>query len=298
MISRRVDDWFRRQKDVLDPLAETLHKSVHGAYRAAGKPGRKAEDALHGTWLGHPLHPLLVTVPIGAGFVASLLDALEVATDDEGYGKAADVVMALAVASGYAAIAAGWTDWHRTSGMIRRVGLVHGLMNETATTMLTASVIARRTGRRELGRALGWSALGIVAGGAYLGGHMVYRHKMGTDHTKGLEVPQEFTRVVALDDLPDGQLHGADVKGTPVVLLRRGQNVQAIVGRCSHLGGPLAEGELLSDERHGDCVKCPWHDSVFRLSDGSVVHGPAVYPEPAFEVRVREGQVEVRAVQA
>ncbi|WP_460920090.1 Rieske (2Fe-2S) protein [Pontibacter brevis] len=44
-----------------------------------------------------------------------------------------------------------------------------------------------------------------------------------------------------------------------------------------------------------DCsVRCPWHDSVFSLEDGSVVHGPATEPQPKFEVRVKAGQIEVR----
>jgi hypothetical protein len=41
-------------------------------------------------------------------------------------------------------------------------------------------------------------------------------------------------------------------------------------------------------------VRCPWHGSVFRLSDGWNVRGPATAPQPSFESRITDGRVEVR----
>jgi nitrite reductase/ring-hydroxylating ferredoxin subunit len=79
------------------------------------------------------------------------------------------------------------------------------------------------------------------------------------------------------------------VADAPVLLYRDGAEISAIGAVCSHAGGPLDEG---STEDH--CVRCPWHDSVFDLRDGSVVHGPATYPEPGFDVRERDGQIELR----
>jgi nitrite reductase/ring-hydroxylating ferredoxin subunit len=78
-----------------------------------------------------------------------------------------------------------------------------------------------------------------------------------------------------------------------VLLLRRGGEIHAIANTCAHLGGPLCEGKL-----EGDVVECPWHGSRFSLHDGQVVDGPATQPQPLFETRVREGWVEVRAVNA
>ena len=76
----------------------------------------------------------------------------------------------------------------------------------------------------------------------------------------------------------------------PIVLLKRGEQILALSGTCSHWGGPLAEGELVD----GVCVECPWHGSQFDLRDGSVRRGPATAPAPVFETRLREGRVEVR----
>jgi nitrite reductase/ring-hydroxylating ferredoxin subunit len=65
----------------------------------------------------------------------------------------------------------------------------------------------------------------------------------------------------------------------------------AIGSRCSHAGGPLDEGDVDTD---ACTVQCPWHQSVFRLTDGSVVHGPASVPQAAYDVRIRDGHIEVR----
>jgi nitrite reductase/ring-hydroxylating ferredoxin subunit len=74
-------------------------------------------------------------------------------------------------------------------------------------------------------------------------------------------------------------------------LVRRGDQVEALLETCAHLGGPLADSEL--DDGH---VVCPWHGSRFALEDGQVVGGPSVHDQPALDVRFREGQIEVRKV--
>ena len=76
----------------------------------------------------------------------------------------------------------------------------------------------------------------------------------------------------------------------PLVLLKRGAEVLALSAVCSHWGGPLDEGELLAD----NVVQCPWHGSRFSLHDGSVQQGPAAFPQPCFQARIRGDNVEVR----
>jgi nitrite reductase/ring-hydroxylating ferredoxin subunit len=71
--------------------------------------------------------------------------------------------------------------------------------------------------------------------------------------------------------------------------VKQGDRIHALRETCTHLGGPLAEGTV-----EGDVIHCPWHGSRFSLEDGSVVGGPATFAEVVYEVRVRNGQVEVR----
>jgi nitrite reductase/ring-hydroxylating ferredoxin subunit len=72
-------------------------------------------------------------------------------------------------------------------------------------------------------------------------------------------------------------------------VVRRGDVVFALKETCSHAGGPLSEGRL-----EGDTIQCPWHYSVFRLSDGAVRHGPATSRQVAYRARINAGQVEVQ----
>jgi nitrite reductase/ring-hydroxylating ferredoxin subunit len=71
-----------------------------------------------------------------------------------------------------------------------------------------------------------------------------------------------------------------------------------IADTCSHLSGPLHQGELTDADGDNPCVTCPWHGSIFSLTTGDVVHGPATAPQPKFETLVRDGMVEVLLVGA
>ena len=93
-------------------------------------------------------------------------------------------------------------------------------------------------------------------------------------------------------DLPAGEPVRVTVDDTPVLLYRDGQGIYAINAVCAHAGGPLDEGAV-----EGVCVTCPWHASVFDLRDGSIVHGPTAFPQAAYETRIQDGQIALRARQ-
>ena len=103
-----------------------------------------------------------------------------------------------------------------------------------------------------------------------------------------------WSAVMPLVELQDGRSARVLLDGKPVLLAREGERLFAIGARCTHQGAPLDRGPL----RFGalDQVTCPVHGSVFSLRDGRVLRGPATMPEPAFEVRVVDGTVEIRAV--
>ena len=80
------------------------------------------------------------------------------------------------------------------------------------------------------------------------------------------------------------------VEGTPILLIRHQGQVYALGGTCSHFGGPLIEGTL-----EEGTVRCPWHGSCFAVEKGRVMDGPATYPQPWFETRIRNEHIEIRA---
>jgi nitrite reductase/ring-hydroxylating ferredoxin subunit len=96
--------------------------------------------------------------------------------------------------------------------------------------------------------------------------------------------------VLGESELQGFQLKRVEVDGEPALVTRSTSgSICAIAATCSHLGGPLEEGE-----RDGDVVTCPWHGSRFDLCDGSVLDGPAAFPQPVYETRVVDGRIELR----
>src|SRR5688500_11101372 len=152
----------------IDQVAEPLSKAVRGAYEAAGPVGRQAKNALHGVWLGHPLHPVFTDVPIGAWTTALALDAA--GNGDPGMQRAATFAMGVGLAGALGAAVTGLTDWSETQGQSRRTGLVHGLLNLTATSLVATAFFQRRGNGHTNGRACAWTGFAIALASAYLGG--------------------------------------------------------------------------------------------------------------------------------
>jgi nitrite reductase/ring-hydroxylating ferredoxin subunit len=229
-----------------------------------------------------------VQVPVGAFLSAAVLDLLP------GHRKAATVLIATGTAGAVPAIAAGWTDWSQMTKDRRRVGLVHAGANAISLLLYAGSLTARLTGRPGRGKALAFAGLSASGLGAYLGGHLAYAQGGGTNQAAPdiARVPEEWTAVATLDELTDGKPSVRKIDDVPILLYRNGGTVSAMIERCSHETAPLGEGEVIGSGSEA-CVVCPWHGSTFRLTDGSVVHGPAANDQPLLRSRVRAGTVEV-----
>lgn len=278
------------RQEWLEPVSDGLAGAVSKVYESGGEATKKVEDFLHGTWLGHPLHPVLTDVPIGAWSVATVLDVMELATGRDDLAPGADAAVAIGLVGAVGSATTGLTDWHKTDGKARKVGLVHGMLNLTATALYTTSLVLRRRKQREAAIVTGLLGFAVSSAAAYLGGNLVYEQKIGTDHTDRDSLLDSFVSVLPEEDLHEGQPVRVEAEGRKVVLVRQGGRIFALAETCAHLGGPLAEGRL------GDgTITCPWHGSTFRLEDGSIVDGPSTYPQPCYDVRVRNGRIEVRA---
>jgi len=263
------------QAKVLDPPSDVVSGVVNTVL-----PGGPVKDLLHGTWLGHPVHPLLIAVPIGLWTGTSLLDLL-------GERSAARRTVGAGVLAAVPTVITGYADWSEL-GQARkpkRVGLVH------AAALYAASWKARRRGDHTRGAVLALVGAGAMSVGGYLGGHLAYSQAVGVNRNADIRLaPKDWTDVGAAEDLDEGVPSRVVAARQPVVLVRRGGTVHAMGATCSHWGGPLDEGDV-----DGDCLVCPWHGSAFRLADAGVARGPATYPQPLYDVRVVDGRVQVRA---
>lgn len=268
------------QASGLDGAIEVLR----GAVRAV--PLGRTRDILHGRWLGHPLHPLLVQVPVGAWLSSAVLDWVP------GSRRSSTLLVGVGLAGAAPAVAAGLVDWAELEPEQARVGLLHAALNATGVMWYTASLTARLTGHRLRGRVLALAGMCTVAAGGAVGGHLAYRQASGTNHAEAVphRVPPGWHPLGSVADLPVDRPVRRMLGDVAVAVVRRADgSVRVLADQCSHLGGPLSRGSV-----DDGCLRCPWHGSTFRLTDGWNVTGPATAPQPVFDTRVDAGRLEVR----
>lgn len=285
---------LRAAADRIDELT-ALDRVLGPARRAVGQvlPRGPVKDALHGTWLGHPLHPMLTDVTIGAWTSAFVLDL----AGGRRARPAADRLVAVGVLSALPTAAAGLADWSELGDREARVGVVHAAANWMAIGCYAMSWAARRRDRRVAGVLWGLVGAGVASVGGYLGGHLSYKRGAGVARTAFEAPPTEWTDAAAAADVVEGRLLRGRAGSVDVALYRDGERVLAVADTCPHLGGPLADGEVVHGEG-GPCVVCPWHGSTFVLATGAVAAGPASAPVPSFAARVVDGRVQVRLATA
>lgn len=278
----------------IDRISQRLEEALREGGRLAGNSAERIKSFLNGTWLGHPLHPVLTDIPIGAWTASLLLDVFDAVSseDDNGYAKAADATLKIGIVGAVGAALAGLADWQHLQNPERRVGTAHGLMNSAALAAYLASLRFRKRSARGTGRLLSLLGYSLVFGSSILGGHMVYRQRIGTDHSDPLPDSRQFEAVLPESELRDEEPREVQASNTPLVLIRHRGRIHALAAHCSHLAGPLKDGTI-----EGDGIVCPWHGSCFSLETGWPLRGPATAPQAVFEVRVRDGMIEVRPPQ-
>ena len=264
-------------------------RAIHNAVLNGGDGVRHGVDILHGVWLGHPLHPVLTDIPIGAWTIGVLCDLVAAQSDSAEAAKMADALLAIGVVAAVPTAVVGVADYSAIQKPAIVLATAHGLLNTVGLVLNIASLRDRTTGNRGRGVLLSTVAFGVVNLAGWIGGEMVFRKHVGVDHHAEASGPNDWRVTLDAGDLPERAAKRVEIDGAPVLIYRDRTSIYAIGAVCSHAGGPLDEGSF-----EGVCVRCPWHDSVFDLRDGSVRHGPATYPEPAYDVRVERGSVEVR----
>lgn len=275
---------FAASSPWLDKPADLLQKALSPLF---GENGPQAvKDLLYGTWVGHPLHPFLTDVTLGALTTSFALDVL-------GEEDGADKALKLGVLTSGATALSGAAQWYDATNddEPRRLGTVHAELNTIALGLYIASWMLRDRDHRAAGLATAWMGHALSHASGYIGGHLAYVLGIGVDRSITVGRLDAWTDTgVDASALGHGEAKRVEVDGVPVMLLKDHTAIYAASPVCTHLEGPLDEGPV-----DGSCVTCPWHGSVFDMTNGKVVHGPATSPLPVFETRVVSGRIEVRS---
>jgi nitrite reductase/ring-hydroxylating ferredoxin subunit/uncharacterized membrane protein len=287
----RLDDWLRRQ-DWMEGVAGVVQSAVGAAYGVLGAPGRGLKNLLYGTkLLGHPLHPTITDLPMGAWTVGVVADYLGRAYHVVPP-QAGDVGLAVGIVAAFGAVATGYTDFYNTFGQERRYGLTHGVVMTTSTLLMGVSLGLRWfAGEEGSWLPIGLATVGLLLAfaGAYFGGHLTFGFGTMVNHLAFVEGPGEFIEIGPAAGFGEGTMHLVDAAGMPVLITRLDGRIYGIADVCGHAGGPLHDGK-----REGDVVTCPWHKSRFCLRNGQALSGPATFDQPVLDVREHNGIVKIK----
>lgn len=272
-------------------FGDWVARAMDAFYRVLGRRGKWLQDFVNGSWLGHPAHPVVVDIVVGGATVVFVFDVAALVFGASDLDTASLIAVTVTALAALSSVATGLTDFKDTAkGDERNVATLHGLVNVLATVAYLASFAAHAGGAVDAGRWLSIVGVVILTGGAFVGGHLVFKYGYMVNHNafaKGQRA-KEYTPLLPAAELPDATPVKAMLGSTALVIVRRGDLVHALKATCSHAGGPLPEGKL-----RGDTIVCPWHGSAFRLRDGAVIHGPASTRQVTYRARIENGQVEV-----
>lgn len=147
--------------------------------------------------LGHPIHPMLVTFPIGLLATSLIFDIVSLATDAAKWGEIARWLIAAGLIGGVLALVPGLVDFLAIPSKTRAKGiaLVHGAGNVTVMAFFFVSWMLRGMASYDAGIApVILSALGVclmlVTG--WLGGELVDRLGVGVDDNANLNAPSSL----------------------------------------------------------------------------------------------------------
>jgi nitrite reductase/ring-hydroxylating ferredoxin subunit/uncharacterized membrane protein len=287
----RLDNWLRKQ-GWMEGVAGAVQSAVGAVYGVLGAPGRGLKNLLYGTkMLGHPLHPTITDLPMGAWTVGVVADYVGRVTHLVPP-QAGDIGLAVGIVAALGAVATGYTDFYNTFGQERRYGLTHGVVMTTSTLLMVVSLGLRwLAGEEGNWLPIGIATVGLLVafGGAYFGGHLTFGFGTMVNHLAFVEGPTDYVEAGSAADFGEGTMHLVNAGGMPALLVRLDGSIYGIADVCGHAGGPLHEGK-----REGDVVTCPWHGSRFCLRNGRALSGPATFDQPAFDVREQDGIVKVK----
>lgn len=255
---------------------------------------------------GHPIHPMLVSFPIGLFATSLVCDLIGLAAGSRKMKRTGYHLMLAGLAGGAAAAVPGVIDYLTVvppDSDAETTAQKHALSNVAVMGLFGANAILRSQGMPVAASALlSAAACGLMTYAGWLGGNLVYLEQIGVEHLGPEEsehlslasceaLAGDFVAVCRKGDLKNGQMALVTINGERIALARLdGDRYVAFADRCTHMGGPLSDGSLV-----GDRVMCPWHGSEFNVCTGAVECGPAREGIPTHEVQIDGEQVQIRA---
>jgi nitrite reductase/ring-hydroxylating ferredoxin subunit/uncharacterized membrane protein len=250
----------------------------------------------------HPIHPMLVVLPLGLFIGSWIFDLIGKATNNELLWAASFYCGIAGIVGGFCAAIPGVIDWISVvppQSSAKKRGILHGGLNTLVLIAFIIIAVRRSSAIGEPGEfELGLMTVCIIVLGisGWLGGTLSYRNQIGVDHRYANAGTYKERRLENWErpacnqsELSEGQMMLVRVGDERVVLGRCPEGMIAFSDHCTHKGGSLSDGALV-----GCTVQCPWHGSQFDTHTGRVVAGPAKSKIDIYETEIRSGEVYVK----
>ncbi len=250
----------------------------------------------------HPIHPMLVALPIGLWIGAFVFDLLSVLSGNPLLAAAGFYALIAGCVGAVLAAVPGVIDLfgsvpERSSARTR--GYIHGSVN-TLALLIFIYAAWRQGGPSSLPDNITIVAefLGIIAIGysGWLGGTLVYRNQIGVEHLYANAGKRKERTVDGFDrpvcnqgELGDGQAMLIHIGEERIAVARCADGILAFSDICTHKGASLSDGAVV-----GCAVQCPWHGSQFDIRTGRVIAGPAEEHLKTYRIEIRGGEVYVQ----
>ncbi|MCC7446315.1 MAG: DUF2231 domain-containing protein [Anaerolineae bacterium] len=149
-------------------------------------------------FLGHPIHQMLIVLPLGTLIFAAVLDVLHLITRRSAFAAAAFYNLAAGIVTGLVSAIFGFLDWSALPEGTRakRIGFMHGAGNALVMVLSTISWLLRsrdKTRPPEVAQMLSLIAVSLGGVTAWLGGELVDRLGVGVDRGANLNAPNSLS---------------------------------------------------------------------------------------------------------
>lgn len=251
---------------------------------------------------GHPIHALLIPFPI-AFFVGALtFDILGIVLEKQSFWMTAFYLGIAGVVMGLITAIPGFIDFvysvpPNSSGKDR--ALKHGSLNVLVVIIFAVVLGIRGSEDIQPGTLvlfMEFAAVICLSISGWLGGTLATRNLIGPDHryaNAGKWKDESFEekkgtpiKIASSDELKVDQMKLIRIGEKRIVLGRTENGYTAFDDRCTHRGGSLAGGVMVSG-----VAQCLWHGSQFDTMTGQVKAGPAKDPISTYRVEVKDGSV-------
>lgn len=248
----------------------------------------------------HPLHPILVSFPIGFLVGAFVSDLIAAFSGNQSFSQTAYYLEVAGIVMGILAAIPGFIDYLYTvppKSSAKKRGAKHGLLNVTQLVLFSIALIIRTNGNPNEILVIVLEGAGVIIIGftGWMGSTLIYRNQIAVDpryaeagkwKEEYLEPSKENIKVATSDELKVNQMKLLHVGNQRIVIGKTEEGYVAFEDHCTHRGGSLAGGAMICST-----VQCPWHGSQFHVVTGEVKSGPAKDNIKTFPLTEANGNV-------